>query len=225
MSGAVRLGVADREWLLPPAFAAWIPAGTPIAFEMPHPVTSCSVLFVPGFAEDVSPPLPADTTVFAMDVLAREMVRHARRWGPDGDGYGAEAATFFRALAGVIAGLGRRPADVWRPVTSDPALRAAIAFTEAEHGREIVVADAARSAGLTERTLLRRYASELGMTWAQSLRRIRMIAAMERLVTTRDPITSVALDVGYQSLSAFNTAFRDFAGATPSAIRSGPDAR
>ena len=224
MSGAVRLGVTDREWLLPPAFAAWIPAGTPIAFEMPHPSTSCSVLFAPGFVTDVTPPLPTITAVFVMDALAREMVRHARRWGPDGAGYGPDAAAFFRALAGVVAGLARHPADVWRPAATDPALRTAIAFTEANHGRQIVVADAARAAGLTERTLLRRYASKLGITWAQSLRRIRMITAMERLATTQDPITMIALDVGYQSLSAFNAAFRDFAGATPSAIRSGEEA-
>jgi len=58
------------------------------------------------------------------------------------------------------------------------------------------------------------------MTWVQSLRRTRIIAAMERLATTPDPISIIALDVGYRSRSASNAAFRDFTGVTPTAIRS-----
>lgn len=222
-SGAVRLGVAGRDWLLPPAFAAWVPADTPIAFDLPYPMRSCSVLFAPSFTRAAGLPLPDRPVVFAMSPLAREMVRHTERWGPDAPWTGPDAAPFFAALLGVLAELTRRPADVWRPTAEDPALRAALAFTEARHDRAVTMADAADAAGLTERTLRRRCTAELGLTWAQCLRRIRMIAATERLVTTDEPVTSVALSVGYGSLSAFNAAFRAFAGTTPTGLRAGLD--
>ena len=222
--GAIRLGAGAREWLLPPAFAAWIPAGTPIAFDLPHPVVTCSVLFAPGFCAAVRPAPPDRPVVFAMSPLAREMVRHARRWGPDArdgpDGPdGDDARTFFRALAGVAAELAATPADVWRPASEDPSLARALRYTEDHMGRAVTLGEVAAYAGLSERTLLRRYTRAFGLTWAQSLRRARMIAATERLATTGDPVTAIAFDVGYASLSAFNAAFRRFAGTTPGAVR------
>lgn len=219
--GAVRLGVESREWLLPSAFAAWIPSGTPIAFDLPHSVTTCSVLFEPGFCAGLRTAPPGRPTIFAMSTLAREMALHARRWGLGADwaAQDEDPRPFFEALAGTVAALARSPVDIWRPASTDDILSRALAHTEAHLHRDITLAEVATEAATSERTLLRRYTYELGMTWAQSLRRLRMIAATERLVTTDDPVTSIAYDVGYQSLSAFNEAFRAFAGTTPTEVR------
>lgn len=218
ISGAVRLGVEGRRWLLPPAFAAWVPADTPVEIEMSHPVTSCSVLFERGFIGSTDPALPTRTVVFTMSPLAREMVAHCRRWGPD-TMVDRSAETFFRALAQVCAELASRPSDVWRPYTADPALARAIAFTDANLERDLKVKEVAAAACMSERTLLRRYATETGMTWAHSLRRLRMIRAVELLTTTNASVATIANQVGYSALSAFNGAFRDFAGTTPTAMR------
>lgn len=220
VKGAVRLHAGGRTWLLPPAFAAWVPADTPIDFDLPHAVTTCSILFERGFCSNVQPRPPERPVVFTMTPLAREMTLHTRRWGANSvleDG----AEAFFLVLASVVAELARTPSDVWRPTTDDPHLTRALAYIEGRLSDEPTLAETAAAAGLSKRTLERRYATELGMTWAQSLRRVRMIAATERLVTTNDPVTTVAYDVGYHSLSAFNAAFREFAGQTPSAMRRG----
>lgn len=57
------------------------------------------------------------------------------------------------------------------------------------------------------------------MTWRQSLRRLRMNHAIEALADPQRQITEIAFSVGYNSLSAFNTAFRDFTGMTPTEFR------
>lgn len=59
------------------------------------------------------------------------------------------------------------------------------------------------------------------MTWRAALRRLRILRAIEQLAVTDDPATRVAMDVGYSSLSAFETAFRDVMGTTPSTYRAG----
>ena len=59
------------------------------------------------------------------------------------------------------------------------------------------------------------------MTWRAALRRMRVLRAIELLAASDAPITSIAMDVGYSSLSAFQAAFRDLVGETPSDYRAG----
>lgn len=53
----------------------------------------------------------------------------------------------------------------------------------------------------------------------QFLNNYRIREASRLLATTRTPISSIALDVGYSSLSVFNKAFKERFGMTPSAYR------
>ncbi|GHB40185.1 AraC family transcriptional regulator [Pseudovibrio japonicus] len=219
MRGAVRLGVEGRCWTLPPAFAAWIPAGTQLEIEVIHTVTSCSLLLQQGFAETAGVTLPDKTVVFSMNRLAREMIAYTTRWRPEDVDWGAEADTFFKALVQVCAGLASRPTDVWRPTVQDDVLARALAYTEDNLAKPLQIADVAAAANVSERTLLRRYAEEAGMTWSQCLRRLRMIRAVELLSHEDEQVIQIAGAVGYASLSAFNKAFRDFTGQTPTEFR------
>lgn len=57
------------------------------------------------------------------------------------------------------------------------------------------------------------------MTWRAVLRRMRVLRAIEELAAGDTPITKVAFLVGYTSLSAFNTAFRQLTGCRPTEYR------
>lgn len=216
--GAIRIEVDGRRWILAPCFAAWIPALTDIRIEITHPTECCSVLYVPGFVES----LPSETVVFAVSSLARLMIRHSRRWGADGVGFDQHAETFFRALAQTCVELAATPSDVWRPSAAEARTAKAIAWAETHLHENVGLPDAASAAGTSERTLSRLLVSETGLTWAQTLRRLRMIRAVELLArweSSKDQITQVSLASGYASLSAFERAFREFIGLTPSAFR------
>jgi methylphosphotriester-DNA--protein-cysteine methyltransferase len=58
------------------------------------------------------------------------------------------------------------------------------------------------------------FIAETGMTFRQWRRQARLVAAIERLAR-REPVTSVAFDLGYDSVSAFIEAFRKTFGVTP----------
>ena len=106
------------------------------------------------------------------------------------------------------------------PLGRSPALIRALALTEARLGEAAPsFEEIAAGAAVSPRSLARRFEAELGMTWRQALRRMRMIRAVEALAASSAPITTIAFEVGYGSLSSFNAAFRDFAGVTPSAYR------
>jgi AraC-like DNA-binding protein len=214
-AGALRLEAEGQSWSLPPARAALIAAGRPVRVTIPQPVTTSSVLFDTGFV----PEPPAALAVFDLSPLARALVAECGRWDDPDEPLSDYAVTLFRALAAVAWSLSERPSPaVMATGTSDELCRA-LALTEDRLGGPVEVAEIAREVGLTPRSLARRFESELGMTWRAALRRLRVLRAIEALAENDASVTEVAFGVGYSSLSAFNAAFRDLTGRTPTDYR------
>jgi AraC-like DNA-binding protein len=214
-AGALRLEAQGRSWLLPPARAALIQAGRPIRVSIPRPVTTASVLFETGFTAAAPGPL----TVFDLSPLARALVSECGAWGESDEALPAYAETLFAALAAVTWRLAGQPSPVVVPVGRSAELRRALQLTEHRLGDEIRFEDVAGAVGLAPRSLARRFEDETGMTWRAVLRRMRVMRAIEELAAGDTPVTTIAFKVGYTSMSAFNSAFRELTGRTPTGYR------
>lgn len=212
--GALRVSVGQERWVLPPSFAAWVPADTPIVVTIDTPVTTCSVLTKPGFCEG----LPGRPTVFQMSPMARQMIHYCRDWGNNAD-HPPQAEPFFLALLNVCAVLAKDSVNVKRPTATDPSVQRAIDITEAGLATAITASDVARQANISERSLQRRFRDDVGMTWSEALTQLRMIRAVELLAIGDLSVIQISGDVGFNSLSAFNRAFRKFAESTPTEFR------
>lgn len=213
--GVFHLEVDNVRWLLPPQRAAWIRAHVPIRIYTRQTVKCSSILF----AEAVTAEPDFDCRVFTVSPLAREMIAHAMRWGAERDPDDAVANGFFVALDHVCRELSAEADNFWLPRANSAELKAALTHILNNLDQDLTLADSARAAHVSERTLARRFTSELSMTWRQCLRRARLLRAMEQLAETDDKIIKIAHSVGFASISAFNHAFRDFANETPSAYR------
>ncbi len=213
--GTMRLEAGGRRWTLPPCRAALIAAGEPVTVTILSRLTSASVLFAPGFV-----PAPVQAlAVFDVSPLARALIGEVLQWGEEAGPLTGYAAQVFRLLAEVAARLAQAPSPCVMPLPQSPALARALEMTERQASGTPRFAAIARETGQSPRALARRFAEEIGMSWGEALRRIRVIRAVEALATSDDPVTSIAFDVGYSSLPAFNAAFRDLTGKTPGAYR------
>jgi AraC-like DNA-binding protein len=76
----------------------------------------------------------------------------------------------------------------------------------------------ARETGASKRTLERRFRAETGMGLGRWRQQLRLLQAL-RLLAEGQPVTSVALEVGYQSTSAFISMFKKAMGSTPRRYR------
>ncbi len=74
--------------------------------------------------------------------------------------------------------------------------------------------DWGKVAGATGRTLARRFRLETGLSFGQWRQQIRILEALRRL-GMKEPVTTVAIDLGYDSLSAFISMFKKTLGITP----------
>ena len=67
---------------------------------------------------------------------------------------------------------------------------------------------------ISSRTLSRLFRQEMGMSFIEYRNQIRLFESLKRLAAGQ-PVTTVALDVGFVSLSAFNSLFKRHFGKTP----------
>ena len=219
-TGAFYLEVGKARWLLPPQRAAWVAARTPLRLTGAGPGTTSSVLF----GESAIPRPAFVCRVFAVSALAREMLLYTMCWGADREPTPESAANqtadcFFQSLAVVCIELATQPDEFWLPQAQSAELRDALEYTLTHLADTLTVIDVAQAVSVSERTLARRFADEIGMTWSHYVRRARLIRAMELLAAAEPKIIDIAYAVGFTSISAFNHAFRDFTGDTPLSYR------
>ncbi|MGN6424421.1 MAG: AraC family transcriptional regulator [Asticcacaulis sp.] len=215
LSGTLRLEAQGLRWILPPARAALIAADHPIRISILTAATTASVLF----AKDFMPAPRESVRVFELSPLARELIGECRTWGAESGPLDSYARRLFDTLASVVLRLADTPSPFVMPVPSSLALQRALTMTEELTHAQPSFAAIARATGQSPRALSRRFAEEMGMTWRQALRRMRLMQAVEALAMSDAPVTEIAMRVGYASLSAFNAAFRDLLGMTPTNYR------
>lgn len=210
--GAIALEDRHGRHLLPRSLAGWIPAGAPHRDSL-HRVRSISLLLAPEMVPDAGDRV----RVLKVSPLMREMIAEAARW-PLNAPQDEAGRSFFTTFAHLCRDWIRQEAPFSLPTASDPSLSAALEYTRLDLAGSSFPG-ACRAAGLSERSLRRRFHAELGMGWEHYRRRARLLAAIEALTTTDRSIAQVAADVGFESQSAFSHAFQQLTGETPRTFR------
>ena len=83
----------------------------------------------------------------------------------------------------------------------------------------VKVRDLALAVNLTERTFLRRFVSATGLKPSQYIQRLRVQKACELIESSALPFERVAMEVGYEDVSAFRKTFVKITGQTPRDFR------
>ena len=108
--------------------------------------------------------------------------------------------------------------ECYLPYASSPGLLAILETLQAEPGNNQPLAHWALQVHVSERTLARQFVRELGMSFGEWRQRLRYLAAIEALETSRS-VQEIAFDLGYSSGSAFIAMFARQAGCTPEQYR------
>jgi AraC-like DNA-binding protein len=99
---------------------------------------------------------------------------------------------------------------------SDPGVARALREIHADVARGWTVAELARVAIMSRAAFAERFTRKVGMPPMQYLLEWRMAIAKDLLRRERPPLAQLAERVGYQSASAFSTAFTRLSGSAPS---------
>lgn len=194
-------------WVVAPEQAVWIPPGVDHQVSHAQDIAMRTLYIDPEVAET----LPRDCCVVAVPALLRELILRSVEVGLDYTAEGPGARIMVVILDELRA---LKPEPLHLPQPRDPRL---LKVTQAmiddpAEGRSL--ADWARGAGASERTLARLFVKQTGLTFGEWRERLRLVTAVARLAEGA-AVTAVALDLGYQSPSAFIAMFRRSLGETP----------
>lgn len=209
--GTLHLETEMGWWLLPPMRAAFIPA------HLKHrvrPTEQASLRTLYLSAEFVTL-RTRQCGVFTVTPLAREMILYAMRWGPDHSPGDALAARFFTTLGALLPEWLETEVLLALPRARTSRTERAMTYT-LRHLETATVTKAAAAAHTSVRTLTRHFRYETGLSWRTFLRTARIVRAVELLSAPTASVSSVSLAVGFESLSAFSSAFKSLVGESPS---------
>ncbi|HKV00318.1 MAG TPA: helix-turn-helix transcriptional regulator [Vineibacter sp.] len=207
--GVMTISTAQGAWVVPPQRALWVPAGTVHEIRMAG-VVSMRTLYVRGDAERGR--LPTAIRVIAVSPLLRELILRACALPALYDEAGADGR-IMTLILDEIAALPSLALDL--PMPRDARLLTLCHRLRVEPGDSRTLDDWARAAGASARTLARLFLKETGLSFADWRQQARLLAAMARLAEGQ-PITRIALDLGYDSPSAFAAMFKRSLGTPPS---------
>lgn len=215
ISGSLVVEAANQRVVCGPEQAVWIPTG------IAHEVASRYGAQFRSLYVRASPRLRMAPrhAVLQVPPLLRELIREAAWLGEhDAAGAGERAYTqrVHRLILDQLPRLERLQASLPWPHT--PMLRKLCeAIDRAPADAEDIVVWGARL-GTSGRTLTRRFQSELGMSFREWKRRLRLFKSME-LLGAGMSVTATALELGYGSPSAFSFMFAREMGYSPKTHR------
>jgi AraC-like DNA-binding protein len=110
---------------------------------------------------------------------------------------------------------GSRGGVGWLFALADKQMGAAISAMHDDPAHRWTLQELAERAGMSRSTFALRFKETVGTAAMEYLTRWRMLLAGDRLANSGDPISVIALSLGYESESAFSTAFKRVMGCSP----------
>jgi AraC-like DNA-binding protein len=209
--GTLTVHTAAGLWVVPFHQAVWVPAGVRHDVEVAGGVAMRALYLHPAALPARRGRLPEVCRVVEISPLLREILRRVLRLRTLDRRVVAERH-LLEVLLDEITVLPLAPLDL--PMPRDPRGVRAAEWIRAEPAARHTLAEVARAAAASPRTLERLFRSETGLPFGVWRQRARLLRALQRLAEG-EPVAAAANAVGYESTSAFVAAFRRALGTTP----------
>lgn len=206
--GVVVLCVGTDVWTVPPHRAVWIPSNVEHSCTYPHGVAMRSLYFD---SAALRLDMPSRCAVFQLDPLDRALVIAAAElpWDAALDGPGRRLVAVLLDRLSIVS-----DNALYLPAGRDKRVVRVMAVLRKDPSENRTIVGLARIANCSHRTLARLFLQETGMSLGTWRRQLRLQAALERL-SMGQPVTQVAIELGYGTPSSFSTMFRRAFGISP----------
>ncbi|MBO9378970.1 helix-turn-helix domain-containing protein [Sphingomonas histidinilytica] len=210
--GVVVVSTAQGVWVAPPERAVWTPGGVSHAVRMVGAVSTRGVLIEPG----VHGSLGDANKVIQVSPLLRSLLAAACEIEPEYDVAGRDGMV----MALLLAELARAPSvslAVPFPKKAEIARKCQM-FLDAPSPHDTIDMWSA-DLGMGRRAFTRLFRQQTGLSFGAWRQQACLLIALPRLAAG-EAVTTIALDLGYESPAAFTTMFKRLAGVAPSHYQS-----
>ena len=207
LTGVVLVRTRYGRWIVPPDHAMWIPAGIEHEVDMLGNVSMRSVYVAPDAIEG----LPERLRVVGVSQLMRSLIVEAVSL-PDEVRLSIRGELLLTLLLHEIPTMPERPLGL--PFPAEPRLAALCRRFVAAPSSRATIDEWADAVGMSRRTFTRVFHRQTGLSLSTWRQQALLFAALPRLADG-EPVTQVALDLGYDSVPAFTTMFKRMLGKAP----------
>lgn len=156
---------------------------------------------------------------------ALPLIAAARTLAEAGDVGGLEDASMAMLESVLGAASGAAASDQRLSALDERRVSEAIGLVEERSDEALSLATLSRAVSMSKFHFLRTFRRVTGLSPHQYVLRQRLSRAARRLVTTAEPVSTIAFDAGFGDLSTFNARFRRVFGESPSRFRQRHGAR
>lgn len=205
--GIMRVDTPSGIWVVPPMRAIWVPPAVDHEIRASSAVHMRTLFLRPGLRES----LPRECCVVEVSPLLRELILRMVELAQS-DTTDDAAVHMTELILGEIRAVRVLPMHI--PMPSDARLLRICRSILQNPADTRTCSQWGASVGACRRTLERLFQRETGTSFRNWRQQVRLIAALNR-IAAEDPISVVALDLGYQSPSAFTAMFKRTLGCPP----------
>ena len=211
VEGVMTVETAAGLWVVPPLRAVWVPPGVVHSIRMTGRVRMRTIYFAERILAQTG--VPDRCAVLGVSPLMRELVlRIVEGDASDGSEHARRRERLLAVVLDEIVEAPVTPLEI--PMPTDERVRRVADAVLADPADNRDLAAWASYGAMSERTLARLFPQETGMTFVRWRQQVRLVRGLEKLATG-EPVTTVALELGYTSTSAFVKLFRESLGVTP----------
>ncbi|HLK67209.1 MAG TPA: helix-turn-helix transcriptional regulator [Bryobacteraceae bacterium] len=210
--GVMTVRTDDCAWVVPPHRGVWIPAGIRYRVEMSG-VVALRMLYLhsPRRGRQLFPNASRTCSVVNVTPLLRELIVRTVLLGALNSTI-PEQKRLIGVIRDELKVLVAVPLQL--PMPRDARATRFATLVETDPGSATPVETLLRKCGASRRTMERLFRAETAMSLGQWLRRQKLLRALRRLADG-DTVQTVALELGYNSASAFIVMFQKELGQTP----------
>lgn len=210
LRGTISVATPEGRWLVPPQRACWVPAGMSHEMTMNGSVTMLNAFISPRAAK--AERLPTQCYVHGVSTLLKQLLEEAIDLPAMYD-VEQRAGKLMALLVSEIASMPRL--SLHAPLPRDARLARACQRLFNVPSITIGLDIIADEAGMSRRSFTRLFRAQTGASFAEWRQQVCLLTTITRL-SEGQPVTHIALDLGYASPGAFSSAFRRVMGETPS---------
>jgi AraC-like DNA-binding protein len=205
--GVTKVITPGMVWMVTPLQAIWVPGMVEHQACFIDHVDVRNIFLDPS----VTGHLPNNCFAFDVSPFFRELMLRIMQFDTTQPISAAERR-MLQVLLDEISTL--QPASLNLPVGNDPRINIVTDTLITQVGKEMTLEAAAALACVSSRTLSRLFVAETGMTYRDWCIKLKLLEAIRRL-GAGETISTIAYELGYESVSAFTYMFRKSLGVTP----------
>lgn len=210
VQGVMTVQASDGLWVVPSSYALWVPAGVEHAIRMTGQVEMRTVYIDPVQMRRAS----EECQVLFVSPLLRELILRAMRIPKLYEESGMDGRIMQLILDEMVL---LRPQPLGLRMPHDARLLRLCERVLGHLSDSPSITRLGMEVGLSERSIIRLFPKETGMSLGRWQMQARLMKAFELFDQGRS-VTYVALELGYSSPSAFSKMFRRWMGVAPTTM-------